>query len=382
MLENQNFIVFSDDWGRHPSSCQHLFSKIAAKNRVLWVNTIGMRLPKVSSYDFSRILDKLFSCAKRREQREGNIIVYSPFMTPFSNIPIFRKLNKKLLISGIGKCLKKYKMGNPILITTVPNICDVVGYLGEKKAVYYCVDDFTKWHGVMKELMTEMENELLNKVDLILATSENLYANKKSSRCSTFLLSHGVDIDHFKKGSLPETVVPPQIQRIKRPIIGYFGLFDPRLDIELLKYVLRVHPEWSLVILGKSMISGGHFRHYNNIHFLGSVEYELLPNYTRAFDVCMLPYLIDKLTININPLKLREYLAIGKPVVVTKLPEVEKYKNIIKIAENKEQFVKFIESSLIEDSKGDARKRQEAVRAETWENKVEEMSKYLEEILK
>lgn len=380
MIENRDFIVFSDDWGRHPSSCQHIFKRIAQKNRVLWVNTIGMRLPRLSWQDLRRITQKLVSWSKPEKKENNNVIIYSPFMTPFSHIRFFRWLNNRLLAKCIKKQLKKHSFQDAILVTTVPNVSDLIGKLGEKKSVYYCVDEFSKWPGMLKETLSKMEEELLERVDLILTTSFELFKSKKSSRCPTYMLSHGVDVEHFRKCSLRETDVPFEIQRIKKPIIGYFGLFDERIDLGILKYISSVHSDWSIVILGKVIANTDGLRDFTNIYFLGSVDYDVVPNYAKAFDVCILPYLINELTLNINPLKLKEYLAIGKPIVTTSLPEAERYADVIKIANSKEDFVRAIETCLEDKNTEMIEKRQKLILDESWEVKAEEFSRYIIEI--
>lgn len=377
MIKNQNFIVFSDDWGRHPSSCQHIFKRIAQNNKILWINTIGMRLPHFGFYDFLRVCNKLISWFKKERKVEDNMIAYSPFMTPFSNIKFFRKLNNRLLIRGIRRQCQRHSLDLPVLITTVPNIADIVGHLGEKRCIYYCVDDFTTWPGLLKREMLDMEKKLLEKVDLILTSSKVLYKEKRTKRCSTYYFPHGVDVKHFEKSGQLTTMVHNRIKNVKRPIVGYFGLLDERIDLNLIEYILKAKTEYSIAIVGPVALNIGKLKKFKNIFFFGSVRYEVLPNYIKAFDVCILPYRLSQSTKSINPLKLKEYLATGKPVVSVMLPEVEEYKDIVAIADNYPDFVKGIELAIENNSNEWIIRRQDRISSESWEEKAKIMLNYI-----
>lgn len=379
MIEGLNIVCFSDDWGRHPSSCQHLMGRLSQKNKVLWVNTIGMRNPTLTKYDILRIGEKILSWLKPLRRVHKNLYVYSVPMLPYNNLKMVRWLNKQGMIITLKWLLRYLKMKDPILWTSVPNVVDIVGLIGERKDVFYCYDEFSKWPGISHKIVTQMEQELIEKVDLILTTSTKLYQEKKSSKCHTYLLPHGVDLEHFAKVSNEETEIAEEILNIKKPIIGFYGVIDERMDRELIRYIASSLPDVSIVFLGRRLIN---LPEAKNIHFLDEVPYERLPNYVKAFDVCIIPYLVNELSKYINPLKFKEYLATGKPVVSTPLEEVLKYKEVIKIAANKEDFVNRIKWAIKEDKKETIKKRQNSVKNESWETKVEEVSNYLQELLR
>ena len=216
MIKNRNFIVFADDWGRHASSCQHIFKRLALDNRVLWINTIGMRWPRPDTKDIRRTREKISSWIWRKEENYRNLTVFSPFMWPSFKSRFSRKVNSVLLTRQIRAMCKKYKIQDAILVTTLPIVADLIGRLKDTKSIYYCVDDFSQWPGMMKDVMEGMDKELIGKVDLILAASDKLYESKKDNKCPTYLLSHGVDVEHFMKVDSKETSVPADIAFIKR----------------------------------------------------------------------------------------------------------------------------------------------------------------------
>ncbi|ODS33245.1 MAG: putative glycosyltransferase [Candidatus Scalindua rubra] len=377
MIKDRDFIVFSDDWGRHPFSCQHIMKYFLPDNRIIWVNTIGIRRPTLTLYDISRGIGKLNSwISPHNGNIQENLTIMSPFMIPYNNIRFVRNFNRISVMRNVRNEMKKLSFKVPILITTLPNASDYIGAFDEILDVYYCVDEFSEWPGVEKELVKEMDDELTRKVDLMIVTSDALYRTKRCNKYNAFLLPHGVDYEHFKMCNLNKVNNVDVMENIKTPIIGYYGLFDERVDLEILEHILKVHPEWSIVIIGKVIIDIKSLKKYHNLYLLGSVSYENLPSYVSYFDVCILPYKVNNLTKNINPLKLREYIATGKPIVSSALPEAEKYSHVVYIASGKEAFLNTIEFALTDE--GNVIERQMAVIGESRNRKAEEMSGYIE----
>lgn len=360
--ENEyTFIVFSDDWGRHPSSCQHLFKRISKRYKTVWVNTMGMRLPRLSIADLKRIFEKFLDWIAHEKKSNGlKLIVYNPVILPFINLQFVRWLNKRIIISG----LRKKKLDKPILVTTIPNAVDVIGHLGESKVVYYRVDDFTKWPGLMHGVIQEMEEELIDKADIIIAPSNRLLGNKKG-----YILTHGVDLEHFS-----QKIVNPKLSGIPKPIIGFYGLLDERIDENLLLYVALQRPLWSILLVGKRVVP---FKRTKNIYFFNEVDYQELPTYIAGFNVCILPYRVSECTISISPLKLKEYLASGKPVVSVDIPGINDFRNAIYVAKDKQEFLNLVEQALKLDTEEMANWRRNLVMNESWEIKAEQMLKYM-----
>jgi glycosyltransferase involved in cell wall biosynthesis len=380
MVRNFDFIVFSDEWGRHPFSCMHIMKYFLPCNRILWVNTVGMRRPKFTLYDLRRSIEKISSWVGRSTSREtlpNNLRVISPVMVPYNNIRIIRAFNRRSVIKNVKREMDRLQIRNPILLTTLPTAVDYLGAFDEAVDIYYCVDEYSKWPGAARGLMEEMEADLIQKVDLIVTTSEELQKVKRSDSCPTYLLTHGVDIEHFRKSRTLE--IHPLLKPFNKPLIGYFGLIDDHVDLDLLEYLTENRPEWSFVFIGPVKVSIDRLKEYKNAHFYPPVPYIDLPKYLAGLDVCILPYRMNELTRNSNPLKLKECLAAGKPVVSTALPEVLKLGEAVRIAWDRDAFLNKILEALIDPLNRFAAEK--VLEGQDWSFKAEQMARDIEETI-
>ncbi len=341
MLKNEVLLIFGEDYGRHPHCLEHVINELLPYNTVLWIETIGMRSPRFTFYDFKRILQIIakwiFSPRGRSSERyKDNLKILAPVMLPFTDWKIVRRINQIFATRKIKHEIKKRGLANPILITSLPSACDFAKKIEEKLTVYYCVDEFSLWPGIPFERVKSMENELIKKSDLIFATSSCLAESKKTIGKKTHLLTHGVNVNHFNLSSLPK-------KNRQRNKICYFGLIDERCDQELIAFIAQSLPDCLITIIGEVVARDTSFlRQHTNVIFEKRVGYDLLPTRIQDQDYFILPYCINELTNNINPSKIKEYLATGKPVISTALPEVIKLSDFLYIAENKEHFVKLL----------------------------------------
>ncbi|MDX9701526.1 MAG: glycosyltransferase [Candidatus Auribacterota bacterium] len=371
---SDTFIVFSDDWGVHPSSCQHLFKRIARDNRVIWVNTV-MRVPNLSVADLKKIFKKLFGVKQSSDDHKGSPVeVIRPFMVPFFN-RIGRYINEKFIVRRLRRYMKNTDIASPVVVTTLPIVADVVLKIGAEKIVYYCVDEFSEWPGHNRQTMKNMESKLLSESDVVITTSQTLYESKKLFSKEIHCLPHGVDIEHFKPTDTPAPDVYPH------PLLGYYGLFDERSDISLIEHILSKKPDWHIMVIGEARGDVSSLRRYQNMHFLGKIPYGQLPKAVHSFDICILPYKIDALTQNINPLKFKEYLATALPVVTTALPDLKQYDDVIGWARDNRQFVDLCEKFLYNET-GDQRKQRlertkKYLEGQSWEDKSQVFLGYI-----
>jgi glycosyltransferase involved in cell wall biosynthesis len=173
-------------------------------------------------------------------------------------------------------------------------------------------------------------------------------------------------------------VVPDDVAHLPRPILGFFGLIQDWVDIELLAEVARRRPTWSIVLIGDLATASKPRVETDNLHVLGRRPYEDLPGYCRVFDIGLIPFRVNELTRNVNPIKLREYLAAGLPVVSTPLPEVAAYEPLVYIADGVDAFVGACERAMADDGPELVARRQAAMQQETWRAKVERLSELVE----
>lgn len=228
------FVVFSDDWGEHPSSCQHLFLRIAKDFPVIWVNTVGMRNPGLTIADARkayRKLKRMLSGSSQSPGRQSEVTVLQPPMLPYAGLQIVRDLNRRSVVRAVQGALGRLGLSSPIVVTTVPNAADMVGLIGGARIVYYCVDDFAYWPGLDSDRVRRMEERLISQADLFIATSQKLLERLRATGKPSYLLEHGVDVDFFATGAEVEHHV---LAAIPKPRVGYIGLIDERMDQDLL----------------------------------------------------------------------------------------------------------------------------------------------------
>ncbi len=368
-----SFLVFSDDFGEHPSSCQHLFHYVPDCYPVLWVNTVGMRTPNPTLRDFKKAVFKLknmmFGSGINSDRiSENQINVCQPPMLPFLNIPGTKSINKLSVYSTVNKRLNNLGMQSPIVVITAPNASDYIGLFKGLRTVYYCVDDFAEWPGLNKKLVQQMEKELIRKSDILIATSQNLFNKLSGQGKEVHLLTHGVDFDLFNNTQGEEHAL---LRNIPKPRVGYFGLFDDRSDKDLIEAVAKKMPDISFIITGNIETDVSSLKGRENIFLTGSIPYKELPAMAKGWDVCMLPYKLNKLTDAIQPLKIKEYLATGKPVISTPIREALKLKDYVALAERVDNWQTEIRRLLNGISLEMQKDREVYLKAESWEGKAD-----------
>lgn len=374
MMKNQSIICFANDWESDPTSKHQVMRILSRSNKILWVNSIGMRRPSLSNSDMSRIWAKLKLWFHGLSKVNENLYHFTPIVLPFPSSRPARFINRYILKATLLYYLKKLKMTDVQLWTFLPNVVDMVGALGEKIVVYYCVDEWSKFSFVDGKSIREMEIKLLGKADIVITSAERLFRDKLKFNANTHLVSHGVDYEYFSRALSNNITLAEDIRSIKKPIIGFFGLIHEWIDLDLIEKIAVAHPEWSIVLIGKTSVNVDRLKTYENIHFLGQKPYHSLITYCKAFDVGLIPFRLNELTMNVNPIKLREYLAAGIPVVSTPLPEVERYEQFVEIGHFPEEFISKIENLIKEDSHEKRVERSGKMSDETWEKNVERIA--------
>lgn len=376
----ENIIYFSsDEWDSGLKTSQyHIAVRLARDNKVLYINSIGLRKPTASVADAMRIISKVKRCLQGVRKINTNLYVFTPLVIPFHHWKLIQRINRFILKAFLKHLRKKLKLDNPIVFTFLPNVTNIIKALGEKRIVYYCADQVAMFKGVNKETTDALEKELLRIASVVFITSRRLYDEKKRFNKNTHYMPHGVDAELFSQALLEETVIPIDIGTLQKPVIGFFGLISRDwIDFDLLRYIALARPGWSVALIGRSAQDIPDLSSYKNIIFLGSKDYTALPAYAKAFDAAIIPFVISELTTNANPVKTKEYLAAGKPVVATKIPELEHYRPWVSIADNYEQFVSQIESALKNDCDILKRQRSEAVKDDSWDERFNKISEII-----
>ena len=370
VLRGRDMLCFGHDWSGDPLSKTHLMRLLARDNRVLWINSIGYRAPAASARDLRRIVDKLRAAASPVEEVEDNIFVLSPLAIPAYHVDTFQQVNRELLRYQVWRAMDRLGFRRVVNWVFNPTAAVVAGALGEDLLVYYCVDEFTAFSGVPARLR-ELERRLLRRADVVIVSSETLHRTKSAHNPRTALIRHGVAFDHFRKALAPETPVPEVVKGLPRPVIGYFGLMAKDwFDLDLMVHVAKHFSSGSMVLLGNGTMDLTRLTALPNVHLLGRKPFADLPGYAKAFDVAINPFPLNDVTRSASPLKVREYLAAGLPVVSTRIPEVEVLQQA-RVADSNEEIVAAIEEAL--RSPGPRAERSESMRGESWGARLEEV---------
>jgi glycosyltransferase involved in cell wall biosynthesis len=389
MLKDQSIICFGgeDWWYHHPHSKNHLMRRFArAGNKVIFVNSISMGLASVKSKDLvPRITRKLKSYAKLARTTEEGITVVSPAVIPFFGSRAATIANRRLLTSQIAGLARRRGLSQPILWIAIPTAIEVVGRMNESLVIYHVSDKYdanTMDHATDPAVIRSLHEKAIESADLIFYSSRKLLAEATRGLERSHLLEQAVDFDHWARISNDDLRVALEIEKIPRPRIGYFGAIEPWLiDQQLIQQAAREHPEWNWIFIGNKS-RGLDIENLSSVHFLPPVAYSDLPNYAAGFDVCVLPWSTDvTFTSYGSAIKVREYLASGKPVVIAPLPEYESMSEVLRIARTRDRFLKLVEEALREEGTELARARQESVRDGTWDARAEWVSNLIEEKL-
>jgi asparagine synthase (glutamine-hydrolysing) len=370
-LRGRDIVCFSNDWDGDPLSKMHAMKILARENRVLWVNSIGNRRPTATARDAKRVFKKLSGAMQGLQERHPNIWVLTPLAIPFYGSEMVRAANGALLRTQIQRAVQQLGFRDVISWSFLPSSAPVSGTLGESLVVYHCVDEFSAFSDAPAQEIRELERRLLLKADVVICSSEKLRADKARVNANAHLVQHGVDLEHFAKAFHPSTTIPDELKGAPGPIIGFWGLIADWVDLHLIRHVADAFSGGTVVLVGNSNTDLGPLDGARNIRVIGRKPYADLPRYAKAFDVALMPFKVNELTLAANPLKVREYLAAGLPVVSTAIPEVERL-GICRIGKDADGVVREI-AAAIAAGPGPSEVRAAQMRSEGWEARVEDM---------
>jgi glycosyltransferase involved in cell wall biosynthesis len=374
-------VAFAKDWHEDPTSNHHVLRELAKTRRVLWLNSLATRTPKLSSgRDLGKIKRKLGEFARGPQNVENDLWVMSPLVLPLPHSAIARAINRQVLRATIRALRLRLGIDDFQLWTFLPNTADYVGTLGESLSVYYCVDEWSMFSYLDKQQTVAAEHRLLDRVDAVFAINHALADAKRAHNEATYVSPHGVDHAQFARALDAATVVPFDIASLPHPRIGFYGTLQTWVDFELIAHVARARPGWQIVLIGQQLADVSALRGLANVHLLGQKRHDELPAYCKGFDVGMIPYRIDERMAFVNPLKLREYLSAGLPVVSTAVPEVMRYANLCEIATTPDDFIAAIERVLADTTPAARSARSAAMTKETWAARVAEVTRTVDQI--
>jgi glycosyltransferase involved in cell wall biosynthesis len=366
-------VYFGNDWfAENRTSSHHVAARLGRVTPLLYVDAPGMRAPKATGRDLKkiwRILQKAFAKPQLIGERMWHITMPQ---IPFRGLPAIRKLNRAFGTWRVRRALSQLGFDKRISWFAVPHPAALARRVGDRHVVYYCIDDYASFPDMNKAEITHLDEELTRTADQVFVSSSTLLERKSRLNPHVAYSPHGVDFDLFRLASDPDLPVAEPAQGLRHPVIGYFGSIGAWTDLEMIAWLAERRPAWTFLLIGMPSVDVSLLTRLNNVVLTGSQPYQSLPRWAKAFDVAIIPYLPTEQVKNASPLKVREYLATGKPVVTVPSQEINRFAGVVAIAADREQFLAKIEEALSNDSEAARQARWEAVAPMTWDARVAE----------
>jgi glycosyltransferase involved in cell wall biosynthesis len=259
----------------------------------------------------------------------------------------------------------------------------MIGAFDERGVVYDCMDELSKFRFAPAELV-DREKYLMSEADVVFTGGHRLWQSKKKHHDNVHFFGCGVDVDHFATARSDDLAIPEEIAALDKPVMGYYGVIDERIDYDLLRRLAGDHQDFSLVMVGPVVkIDPRDLPHARNIHWLGQRHYADLPAYAKGFDVCLMPFALNEATEFINPTKTLEYMAAGKPIVSTAISDVKtNFAPVVAVAESHDEFVAAVRAAIETPDASLLARGLEQARASSWESIVSRMERIVRESIR
>jgi glycosyltransferase involved in cell wall biosynthesis len=351
----QSIIVFSHvRWNFIWQRPHHLFTRLAKRWRIVFVEEA---LPNAQR------------CELETFEVAPNVQVWRPHVT--GNIA--DEVVKELLADGV----REHGVNDYWLWFYTPMSLPLASRLKPRGIVYDCMDELSHLPGAPRELL-QLENQLFKRADLVFTAGRSLYIAKRHRHPDVHLFPGSVDAQHFAHASGEH----PLHADIPRPRVGYCGVIDERINLQLLDAIAMQRPEWNIVMVGPVVgIDTARLPRRDNVHWLGLQSYGDLPRIISGWDVCLLPYMLGDSTKSISPAKTLEYMACGRPSVSTSIRDiVEPYGHLVRIADTPEGFIDDIEMIMARtpgEQETHARQLAEIVARTSWDRTADEMAELI-----
>jgi len=377
MIQGRLIVCIASSWEYDPTSKHHIMRILSRHNDVLWINYHGSRKPGVNRTDLRDSVAALRRVLRGLTPVHPTFSHLTPLVIPGASSPRLRRWNQWLVTLQIRRALHRARRrpDQPVQIWSfAPDVPFLIDAVPAERCVYYCVDNFAQFEGYDADRIRGMENETLEKAEVVLVSSEALLRDKSRRRRDVVLMRHGVEYDHFAAAWRASLPIPSDLAAIPRPIFGYHGLLHHWVDLPFLAEVARLRPFYSFVLLGDAKVDTSPLQSLNNVYLLGRKSYIGLPAYAAGFDAALMLFKRDAMSAYVNPIKLHEYLAAGLRVVSTELPEARRYEGAVLFADGPREFAEACDRVLEEAPNTTRESLSRLVRDEDWALKVEQLS--------
>lgn len=389
-LTRENIICFSTaDWDTPlPTNKHHLMTRLAARNnRVLYVETLGTRAPRLASgTDLSRIGRRLTRGFEGPRKRTKRLWTLSPVVRPRWKSPVDIAMNRTAFRTQAGRAVAAFP--DPIVWVYSPYAVHLLPLLSPRAVVYHMVDDLSAVPGADKEAIREAEAQLLARADAVFCSERSLWDRARRVAPHALHKPNVADFAHFSNvRKIPSSTRLARLRALPGPRLLFSGNMTPhKVDFELLDAIAERKPEWQLILVGpewegsEQTAAQRRIGTRPNVHAIGHVPYEELPPYLHEANVLLIPYILNDATRAVHPLKLFEYLATGRPVVASPLPSLLPYRGALRIAGGVEQWIDAV-SGALDDTHEMEIQRRTLARRHTWETRLQEIDRALAAVL-
>ncbi len=376
---------------------QAIMSRLARDNRVLYFEP-GRDPEHGVLAEMRRSWPALFHRTVR-EVQHNLLVIPSPPALPHgrrhlpvgvlrATMPAAMAINAGLLIRHVRRTLLALDVASPVLWLTDPYHASLVGQFHEKLVCYYIFDEFADMvdNRRVSRLLRRLDDELTRRADVAFTTSRSQYARRTPLNPRTYCVPNGVDFDLFVRAATEDLPTPSDLARLPRPILGFVGWLTHHIDTALLCRIAEAYPHGSLVLVGPDQLRASpdveRLRAVPNVVFLGRRDHAALPAYLRVFDVALMPYSLIGHVWSAYPAKLHEYLAAGRAVVATDLPELRPYENVVRLARDGADFIQMIGEALDDCSREAVDARIAVASHHGWDQRVAEIDGILTPLLR
>ncbi len=362
-----------EDWWYHNQAHfdMQIMRYMARRVPVLYVNSLGFGMPRLvaGAQFFTKIGRKLRSVAQPTRSPFPGFYVTSPFSVPLWNRPAIAKLNVLSLRAQIYNAARSVGLRKPLIWVACPTAYEIVrGMQRRSLLVYQRTDKFEEYSDQSKKYIQAAHRWLSSRADLVIYASTALDDEEREQNKRSLLVRHGVELSLFDREKALMAGCPSDLENLKRPTVGFFGDIEGNLvDMELIGACVRAFPDVSFVFVGRLIADAGPFHDLPNVYFLGKKPYEAVPQYGARFDLAIMPWKQNRWIQYCNPIKLKEYLALGLPIVSTEFPEALHYRDVMYVARNRDEFIDGIREALQGRPVGTVESRRARVANDTWE---------------
>jgi hypothetical protein len=356
------WLFFGDDWGAHPSTTQHLARELGRQDRVVWVNSLGMRAPRPSLREISAITEKVRRRSAPHVQPHDAWApdeVLSVPVVPLHRSPRVRELNKRLVARYVERALAAHAPDETVLVSSTPVASWYVDPARFARVIYLRLDDYAALPGVDPTLVAESEPRMREMADFVVGTARSLLEGEDRG----LYLPQGVDVTHFAR-------VPSEPAGSR--VLGFFGLLAEWVNFDLIEQVADREHRWTLELLGPVRHLPDAVARHPRVRVRPAVPYAQLPEAVSHWDAAWIPFVVDELTRAVNPVKLREYVAAGLPTFSTPMPSACEVPQVT-VGATSDEVSRWLGGVVTQDTRWQRQRRRSAMADHTWAARADEL---------